>query len=80
VAYHLAAKFEVLLMNTEIAHHRDFSLSIVQHATTWQVQIIPPQESELLIPKHFEFVSLPNKEDAIAEAKRRVDELISGGG
>jgi hypothetical protein len=64
-------------MKTETIEYRGYDLQTVFNPPMWQVGIYPTQPNMLAPRPDLQIVSLGNKEDAIGEARRRVDALIS---
>jgi hypothetical protein len=64
-------------MKTEMIEYRGYELQITHNPPMWQVGIYPTKPTMLAPLPDLQIVSLGNKDDAIAEARRRVDMLIS---
>jgi hypothetical protein len=64
-------------MKMESIEYRGYELHAVQNLPMWQVGIYATKQNMLAPPPDLQIVSLAKKEDAIAEARRRVDELIA---
>lgn len=62
-------------MKTETREYRDYELEAVHNPPFWQVSIYPTKPQLRLPGPEFPIVSLAEKEEAFAEARRRVDEL-----
>jgi hypothetical protein len=64
-------------MRTEKITYKDYELQAVHNPPFWQVGIYPTMPNLLAPRPEFQIVSLADKEEAFAEARRRVDALIS---
>jgi hypothetical protein len=64
-------------MRTETIKYLDYELQGVHTPPFWQVSIYPTMPHLIAPRPDFQIVSLGDKEDAFAEARRRVDALIS---
>jgi hypothetical protein len=64
-------------MKTESKLYRGYELQIVRHMPMWQVGIYPTEPNMPAPRSELQIVSLGEREDAIAEARQRVDMLVS---
>ena len=64
-------------MKTESIEYRGYELQVIYNSPMWQVGIYPTKPNMLALRADLQIVSLGNKQDAIMEARRRIDALIS---
>jgi hypothetical protein len=64
-------------MRTENVQYLGYELQGVHNPPFWQVGIYPTMPNLLAPHPDLQIVSLADKEDAFAEARRRVDALIA---
>jgi len=64
-------------MKTESVIYRGYELQVVHHPPMWQVGIYPTAPNMPAPRPDLQIVSLGNKEDALSEARRRIDAVIS---
>ncbi len=63
-------------MKTETTLYRGYELQAVQNLPMWQVWIYPTAPNMPAPLPELQIVSLGKKEDALAEAQRRIDAMI----
>jgi hypothetical protein len=64
-------------MKPEMIDYGGYELTIMHHPPMWQVGIYPKTAKRRMPPPHLQLVSLPQRDEAVAEAKRRVDSGFS---
>lgn len=64
-------------MKTEEIAYRGYELQVVHHPPMWQVGIYPTGPGMTKPRPEAQHVSFPDRAEAIAEAKRRVDSLLA---
>lgn len=63
-------------MQREDLAHRDYCLAVIHHPPMWQVGIYPTRLGIPWPQEMLKIVSRPDRQEAIAEARRRVDDLL----
>ena len=60
-------------MKPETIDYGGYELTVMHPPPMWQVGIYPKTPNRRMPPQHLQIASLPQRDEAIAEAKRRVD-------
>jgi hypothetical protein len=67
-------------MKTEDLTYRDYCLTVIHYPPMWQVGIYSTRLGIPWPPEALKIVSRPTRQEAIAEARRRVDDLLGVAG
>lgn len=64
-------------MKPEDLTYSDYCLTVIHHPPMWQVSINPTRLGLPWPPAMLKIVSRPTRQEAIEEARRRVDDLLA---